>query len=90
MAKSVSGRRVRMFRCQIPPLIGPKILNAHVPADMGWEAEINAEGTGIVVKTKEGKEYFVFGANIQNSELYPEEVVVEPVKRLRQVKSEAV
>lgn len=82
-----------MFRCQIAPLIGPKVLNAYVPKDMGWEAEINSEATGVVVTTKENKEFFIFGSNIQNTELYPEEQVLafDPPKRLgRPAKSEAV
>lgn len=85
--KSIAGRKVRLFRCQIPPLIGPKILNAHVPKDMGWEAEIDASSTGVLVKMQTGIEHFVPFTNIQNTELYPEEEVID--KRLK-VKSQAV
>lgn len=96
MARSMAGRRVRLFRCQIPPLIGPKILNAHVPKDMGWEAEIDAHVQGIWLITKDGKEHFVPFDNIQSTELYPEEqqgsVELNPEKKRlgRPPRSEAV
>lgn len=90
MAKSIAGRKVRLFRCQIPPLIGPKILNAHVPKDMGWEAEIDQSVTGVLVKLANGIEHFVPFTNIQNTELYPEEPVEIEIKRTRQAKSLAV
>lgn len=73
MTKVMAGRRVRVFRCQVPPLIGPKVLNAHVPKDLGWEAEVNEEATGITIKDKNEKEFFIFGANVIYCELYPEE-----------------
>lgn len=89
MAKSVAGRKVRLFRCQIPPLIGPKILNAHVPKDMGWEAEVDANVKGVIILLKNGVEHFVPFDNIQSTELYPEEVV-EVKAPIKLKKSEAV
>jgi hypothetical protein len=94
--KSIAGRKVRLFRCQIPPLIGPKILNAHIPKDLGWEAEVDATTTGVVITLANGTEHFVPFTNIQNTELYPLEQsgpveIMEAPKRIgRPPKSGAI
>ncbi len=68
----VAQRQVAMFRCQIDPMIGPKPLNAFVPKDMRMKAEINDEATGVIVTMEDGRQHFVFGANIQSVRLEPE------------------
>lgn len=88
MPKNIAGRKVRLFRCQIPPLITSKILNAHIPKDHGWEAEVDSTSTGIWVKTQEGKEHFVPFTNIQHAEFYPEET--EEAKKPIKARSQAV
>ncbi len=91
MNTKAAGRRVAMFRCQIDPMLGPKPRNAFMPDDMGWEARISEEGSGIVIKMKDGQEHFVFGANIQSVRLVKEPVPAavpvdlseaEPAKRI--------
>lgn len=97
MAKSMAGRKVRMFRCQIPPQLTQRVQQAHIPQSMGMEAEVDQDVMGVWVKTKEGNEHFIPFTNIQSMELYPEEQVLafdpafDPSKKLgRQSKSEAV
>lgn len=82
MAKSIAGRKVRMFRCERPPLIGGKTLQAHMCETLGWEAEVNEEGTGLIVTTQYGATHFVAFTNIQNTEFYPEapEASITPLK----------
>ena len=92
---------VIMFRTQVDPMIGPKPRNAFMPKDLGWNAYINEEATGVVVEVpnKDGSEitrHFVFGANIQSIRLgeLKEEVVHElnePVdKRTKEYKASLV
>lgn len=72
MAQSIAGRKVRMFRCERPPLIGGKTLQAHDVVKLGWDAEVNLEATGLIVTTNYGAKHFVAFTNIQNTEFAPE------------------
>lgn len=94
MAKTVIGRQVRMFRCHIAPLINgtQKVLNAFMPRDLGWKAEIAEGGSGVIVTNQHGADYFVPFTNIQTIELYPEEqaIAYDPPKKLGRPRSEAV
>ncbi len=61
----ISNRRVLMFRCHVAQHVGPKMMNAIVPKDMGASAEIAycKEGpVGIYLKLPQGQEH-VFGFN---------------------------
>ena len=75
----ISGLCVRLFRCQIDPMIGAKARLAHVPEDNGWSAWVNDTETGVVVDTKKeihGRKIldFVPFTNIQSAQFYkPEE-----------------
>lgn len=71
MDKKVAGRGIQMFRCHLDPMIGPKPRNAFVPSDMGAEAWINDEASGVLIKLKDGAEHFVFAANVQSIKLKP-------------------
>ena len=73
MSRKLAGRKVRMFRCERPPLIGGKTLQAHMVKDLGWEAVVNEEATGLFITTQYGAEHFVAFTNIQNTELFPED-----------------
>ena len=81
--KTVAGRKLRMFRCHIAPLIGPKVLQAHVPKDLNWDAEYTAQ-ENVLVKTKDGVEFVIHGSNIIMAELYPkyEEDHATPIRKL--------
>jgi len=76
MNTKAAGRQVRMFRCHIDPMIGPKSRNAFVPKDMGAEAYINDEATGVIIRLANGREHFVFSANVQSIELESDNDVV--------------
>lgn len=78
--KSIAGRRVRMFRCHVPPLIGGKTQQAHMVEDLHWTAEVNKEATGIIVTTQYGSEHFCAFTNIQNTEFFPEELPSAPMQ----------
>lgn len=73
MSKKIAGRKVRMFRCERPPLIGGKTLQAHMVKDLGWDAEVNEEATGLIITTGYGSQHFVAFTNIQNTEFFPDE-----------------
>lgn len=79
----IGGLVVRLFRCQIDPMIGPKSRLAHVPEDNGWDAWVNEQETGIIVDTKKaitvaGKKIevldFVPFTNIQAAQFFKPEV----------------
>ena len=76
-SSKTAGRAVSMMRCQIDPMIGPKPRNAFLFDGSDMSARINDEATGIIVTLKDGKEHFVFGANIQSVRLAPELQVEE-------------
>lgn len=84
---SIAGKRVRMFRCQIPPLFGPKPNNAHMPETYGADAYVDETVSGIIVYLENKAQHFVPFTNIQHIELYKEEqAIVKPTK----IKSQAV
>lgn len=75
MTKSISGRAVRMFRCQIPPLgLGPRPNNAHMPKDYGGEAVVDDASSGVIVALPGRGDHFIPFTNIQHIELYPLEI----------------
>lgn len=86
------GQPVKMFRCQIDPMIGGFPRNAFKPKDLGMEARLLLP-VGIWVKTPktrnhDGGEHIVPFANIQSIELEVSQVVeIKPAKAKR---SEAV
>lgn len=92
MARTIAGRKVRMFRCHIAPLIPgtQKVLNAFMPKDLGWQAEIVDETSGVVVTNQYGADFFVPFTNIQTLELYPEEAEAIELKKPGRPKSQAV
>lgn len=72
MANSIRGRKVAMFRCQIPPQLTQKIQQAHV----GMDAVVDDTCTGVFVKVPNDKgfdEHFVPFTNIQSIRLHPED-----------------
>lgn len=88
MNTKAAGRKVKMFRTHIDPMVKHKGTPqlAHMCDALNMDAFINDEATGILVLNREkGSEHFIFSANIQSLELYPEE---RP--KLKGVKSGAV
>lgn len=72
----MDNRKVKMFRCQIDPMVGPIPRNAFTPEQMGMEAELRLP-VGVWVKVLATKrEHIVPFANIQSIEL-EKEVVTE-------------
>lgn len=79
----IAGLKVRLFRCQIDPMLGAKPRLAFIPSDNDWEAWVNAEETGIIVdrkkpivladKTEINILDFVPFANIQAAQFYKPE-----------------
>lgn len=70
----VSNRRVKMFRCHIDPMVGPKPKLAFVPEDMRAIAEIanDSQGPmGIYIKLADGLEHIIPFSNIQSIRLEP-------------------
>ena len=67
----VSNRRIQMFRCYRPPLIGPKVDLAYVPKDKNLQAEICEFGVW-VKELANGTEHMVPYANIESIRLEPE------------------
>lgn len=65
------GRRVRMFRCHIDPMVGKKPANAFVPKDLDMEAFITDMGVNVKVNYS-GREHLIPWSNIQSTELEPD------------------
>lgn len=80
MNNKLAGRSVKMFRCHIDPAIPPKPRNAFVPSDMEATCVINDEATGIIFRSKNGREHVVFSPNIQAIELNLEPEIVPKKK----------
>lgn len=70
----IAGRRVKLFRTQIDPMIGKLARNAFMVKDvLGADtiAEVTENETGIYVKLPDGAEHVVPMANVQSIRLEP-------------------
>ncbi len=71
----IANRKVQMFRCYRPPLIGPTPKLAYVPSDSRLEAEMCEYG--IYVREASGIEHMVPYANIESIRLEKQAEVLE-------------
>lgn len=76
----IAGKEVRLFRCHIDPVIGPKPRNAFLMSDLMAKAYINETETAIVVNFENGSIKCVPFTNIQMFELEPEKTPMKTKK----------